>query len=102
MVPVSELEHWQPLKGTYIITLRDEKVIKTDRVAIGDSVFVVSAVIVDARRRDVQPFDIPYKDVVSVSQERTNWVVLMAVIAGLTACVVAIVAFPPSLGPIGQ
>ena len=101
-VPVSELEHRQPLKGTYIITLRDDEVIKTDRVAIGDSVFVVSAVIVDGGRRDVQPFDIPYKDVASVSQERTNWIVLTAVIAGLTACVVALGAFLSDFGPIGN
>jgi hypothetical protein len=101
-VPFSELEGRKPLKGTYIITTRDDKVIKTDRVAIEDSVLVVSAVIVDGGRRDVEPYRIPYENVVSVSQERTNWIVLTTVVVALAACVIAIVEYPPTLGPIGQ
>lgn len=101
-VPFSELENRKPLKGTYIVATGDEKVIKTDRVAIEDSAFVVSAVIVDGGRRNVEPYSIPYESVVSVSQERTNWIVLTGVVAAMIACVVAIGWFLPSLGPIGQ
>ena len=101
-VPFSQLEHRQPLKGTYIITTRDDKVIKTDRLAIQDSVIVVSAVIVDAGRRNVEPYSIPYENVVSVQQERTNWIVLAAVVAGITACVVAFGWFLSQIGPIGS
>jgi hypothetical protein len=101
-VPLSVLEDRKPLKGTYIITTRDDKVIKTDRIAIEDSLLVVSAVIVDGGRRNVEPFSIPYENVASISQERTNWVVLTAVVAGITACVVAIGALLSDFGPIGQ
>lgn len=101
-VPVSELEHRKPLQGTYIITTRDDKVLKTDRVAMEDSVFVVSAVIVDGGRRNVEPFRIPYQNVVSVSQERTNWIMLTGVVVAITASVVAIGSLLSHLGPIGQ
>jgi hypothetical protein len=101
-VPVSELESRKPLKGTYIITTRDDAVVKTDRVAIEDSAFVVSAVIVDGGRRNVEPYRIPYENVMSISQERTNWIVLTGVVVGLTACVIAIGEALSNVGPIGQ
>ena len=101
-VPFSELEDRKPLKGTYVITTRDDKVVKTDRVTVGDSVLVVSAVIVEGGRHNVEPFNIPYENVVSVSQERTNWIVLAGVVVGIAACVVAIGAFLSDFGPIGK
>lgn len=101
-MPFSELEGRKPLKGTYIITTRDDKVVKTDRVAIEDSALVVSALIVEGGRRDVEPYSIPYQNVVSVSQERTNWIVLTAVVAGLTACVIAIGALLADFGSFGN
>jgi hypothetical protein len=67
-----------------------------------DSSLIVSAVIVDGGRRNVEPFTIPYENVASVSQERTNWIVLTGVVVGLTACAIAIGSFLSGLGPIGQ
>lgn len=67
-----------------------ERPLETDRVAIEDSALVVSAVIVDGGRRNVEPYSIPYENIVSVSQERTNWIVLTGVVVALTACVIAI------------
>ena len=87
---------------TYIITTRDDKVVKTDRVAIEDSALVVSAVIVEGGRHNVEPYSIPYGNVVSVSQERTNWIVLTGVIAAITACVFAIGALLADFGPMGN
>lgn len=101
-VPFSELEGRKPLKGTYIITTRDDKVLKTDRLAVEDSALVVSAVIVDGGRRNVEPYSIPYENVVSVSRERTNWIVLTGVVAALTACVIGIGSALGKMGPIGQ
>ena len=101
-VPLFDLGDEKPLKGTFIITTRDERTLKTDRVAAEDSALVVSAVIIDGERQNVEPINIPYGDIVEVSQERTNWVVLGGVVAGLTALVIAIGWFLSELGPIGQ
>jgi len=101
-VPFSELEAGKPLKGTYIISTRDNQIVKTDRVAIADSVLVVSAVIVDGGRRDVEPYRIPYENVVSISQERPNWIAITGVVVGLTACVIAIGSVLSDMGPIGK
>ena len=69
VIPEAEYDDLDTSKGVYLIETRDRKTIETDRFKVTDNGFLIEAVIVDARRRSVEPYEIRFEDTLSVTRQ---------------------------------
>lgn len=101
-VPPGNLYGSGRLDGVYILSTRDGRSVMSDRIVAADSAFVLSAVLVDAKRTVIPPTSISYAEITSVARRQTDVLATVLVTSSIVAVVWSVGWFLGNMGPIGK